>query len=268
MDMNNKHKAVLGIAALILIFMGLAIWYMATHQAPSAIAPMATSTPMTTGPQALVDTDLYYEIRGEYPGSTPLAQSAGAEADTAAVARMKSYMESVAAEFKKNGNFENLTNEDISLQGLDQGRKYVLQAEYETYQGLRTVSYVYTLYEDTLGAHPNAYYRTFTFDLSTGAELTLGDLFTDSAYLQTLSARARTDIPAIVRAKSGTDPDLEYLASGTMPEAANFQNWYIDGASLVLVFPPYQIGPYALGTILDPIPLSALTEKLKAAYRP
>lgn len=273
MELNNKHTAVIGVGVLILVFIGCAIWYMATHQAPAPVGPItaATTTP-TTGtaaePQQIVDNGKYYEITATYPGSTLLRQTTSPQADAAAVATLKTFVEQQIARFKDNGNFENLSAKDIELQGLDAGRKYAFNAEYKTYQGAHTISYVYTLYEDTLGAHPNAYYRTFTFDTATGQDVELSDLFASGNYLETLSTVARADLPNIIRAKTGSAADTDYIASGTLPEADSFQNWYLDGAALVLVFPPYQVGPYAIGTILDPIPLSKLSNILKATYVP
>ena len=273
MELNNKHTAVIGVGVLILVFLGFAIWYMATHQAPAPVGPItaATSTPTTgtgAGPQKIVDNGAYYEITATYPGSTLLRQTSSPQADAAAVATLKTFVEQQITRFKDNGNFANLTPQDVQMQGLDQGRKYAFQAEYKTYQGTHTVSYVYTLYEDTLGAHPNTYYRTFTFDTATGQAIELSDLFTSGTYLERLSTVARTDLPTIIRMMSGSDADTDYIASGTLPEADSFQNWYLDGAALVLVFPPYQVGPYSLGTVLNPIPLSKLSDILKAIYVP
>lgn len=271
MDMNNKHKAVIGVAVLVVVFIGIAIWYMATHQAPTVFVPQtATSTPTTTatGPQHLTDNGQYYEIDAQYPGSTLLVQTAGAQADAAAVATMKSFLAQTIDQFKANANLDNLTPEDIQMQGLGADRKYAFEATYKTYQGPHTVSYVYTLYEDTLGAHPNAYYRTFTFDTKTGAALTLGDLFSSGTYLQVLSSTAREDLPKIISERTGSDADITYIKNGTTANADNFQNWYLDGGNLVLVFAPYQVGPYALGTITDPISLVRLGSILKALYKP
>jgi len=269
--MNNKHKALIGVGILVLIFLIFAIWYMATHQAPKPIGPgIATSTPATvTGPQTITENGKYYEIKGEYPGSTLLKQTTGPRADAQAVSIMKTFLEQEIARFKDNGNFANLSQQDIEIQGLDQGRKYALGAEYETYQGKHTVSFVYTIYSDTLGAHPNTYFRTFTFDTAAGQGLHLDDLFVaDSRYLEKLSNISRVEIPSIIRTKTTITPDTQYIERGTTADADNFQSWYIDGTNLVLVFPPYQVGPYALGTVMVPIQLSRLGDVLKATYVP
>ncbi len=128
---------------------------------------------------------------------------------------------------------------------------------------------MYQIYEDTLGAHPNGYYRTFTYDLQTGQEVTLQDLFLPSIpYLERLSDRARADLPAIIKQMSGGDEgDPSMLADGTSPTADNFQWFYIDSTNLVLIFPPYQVGPYSLGTVTDTIPLAQLADSLKVEYQ-
>jgi hypothetical protein len=274
MDINNKHKALMGVGVLLLVFLCFAIWYMATHQAPAVFAPgTATSTPNTpvstsVGTQTITDNGQYYQISLQYPGSTSLAQTASAQADAAAVAKMKAFFQNEAQNFKENGNFANLTPQDIQMQGLDQGRMYTLSATYKTYQGAHTVSYVYEFVSDTLGAHPNEYYKTYTFDTTSGANLAVGDIFQPNAnYLQLLSTTVRADLPAIINKVQDGAADTDTINVGTMPSTDDFQAWYISGSNLVILFAPYQVGPYSVGTILDPIPLSKFANVLKPAYR-
>lgn len=261
---------------LILVFLCFAIWYMATHQAPSVFAPgTATSTasaaaPITStvGPQQIADHGQYYDITASYPGSTVLKQTSDASADAAAVLAMKTFLQQEADRFKSESNLDAITSQQAQIEGIQPGEKYVFNATYTTYQGSHTVTYVYLLSEDTLGAHPNAYYKTFTFDTTTGQQLALGDIFTPSApYLQTLSTQARADLPAIINAVQADAADTSIIAQGTTPTTDSFANWYIDGKNLVLLFPPYQVGPYSVGTILDPIPLSKIMGALKQGYR-
>jgi hypothetical protein len=273
MDLNNKHRAVLAMGVLIGIFVLIALWYMAGHPAPETFIPQTAQAPTRnvapTGPQHIAEHAKYYDIDVQYPLSTPLAKSPGPTADSGAVAAMKDFLVRDIAQFKSNGNFGNLTPNDIHVQGLDQGRMYSLQGAYKTYQGTHTVSYVYILSEDTLGAHPNTYYHVFTFDTATGAQLSLSDLFASKdSYLQLLSTTTRADLPKIVSDMSKTSADTDYISRGTTPTVENFQNWYVDGSNLVLIFPPYQVGPYSLGTVLDPIPLTKLSKSLVAEFRP
>ena len=56
------------------------------------------------------------------------------------------------------------------------------------------------------------------------------------------------------------------LLSGTAPSEENFSTFYLTDAELVIVFSPYQVGPWAIGTQTLPIPLSEL-QGLRSAYR-
>lgn len=275
MDLKHKHWALIFLGILLAILAAIVAWYAfgsRTAMAPSGGTASSTPQAATTTPEApaahIEEHATYYDIDFAYPSATPLL-SVSADANAKAVASMKASLQDTADQFKKDGNFSNLTHDDIQMMGLDQ-RKEALGAEYKAYAGSRTVSYVFEIYEDTLGAHPNAYYRTFTFDTKTGAPLALADLFAPGAnYLGLLSDIASQQLPAIVADReqvSVSDVDTDYLHSGISPEPESFQDWYIQGGKLVIVFPPYQVGPYALGTIELPIPLSQLSS-LKAEYR-
>lgn len=268
MNLQHKHWAIIAIGLLVAIFAALVIWY--TFGSPKALAPSdtatstptATTTPAAAGPAHITEHAAYYDIDLTYPSGTPLK----GEASARAVASMRAKMQDIATQFKKDGNFANLTHDDIQMMGLDQ-RKMALSSEYTTYTGARTVSYVFVIYEDTFGAHPNAFYTTATFDTQTGDELSLGDLFSAPAYLSVLSSRARSDLPGIIQKMSGYGGDAQYIKNGTEAKAENFQNFAIDGKNLRLIFAPYQVGPWALGTVVDPVPLSALSTVLKAQYQ-
>jgi hypothetical protein len=267
--MRDKHRVVIAIAILIAAFIAIAIWY--SIKSPTALAPTtetasstlpaATTTP--AAPVHISEHATYYDIDLTYPSAAPLPGTANA----AAVARMQGAMQDIATQFKKDGNFANLTHDDIQMMGLDQ-RKEALSSEYTTYTGNRTISYVFTVYEDTLGAHPNAFFTTFTFDTKTGDELSLSDIFASQNYLSVLSTRSRADLPGIIQTMSGAEGDAQYIQMGTEPTTDNFQNFAIDGKTLRLIFSPYQVGPWALGTVTDPIPLSDLSASLKAQYLP
>ncbi|HEX8591265.1 MAG TPA: RsiV family protein [Candidatus Paceibacterota bacterium] len=270
--MNNKHHAVWAVVALLIVFLAILVWRLFIDPTPRALAPggtVATTTPTatTTPPIVLTDSGRYHDAEATYPSVTPLAQSAGAEADAGAVALMKSFVENAM------GGFEERAEEQMpELASIAGGQKYALDIDYSLYESPKTISYVYIIYENTLGAHPNAYYRTFTFDRATGENIHLDELFAPgTSYLERLSARARAELPAIMAKRAETTPDqidAEYINSGTQPMGDSFNNFAIDGTTLRLIFPPYQVGPYAYGTIEAPIPLSDLSSILNPKYRP
>lgn len=272
--MNNKHRALLAIAALIVVFLGLLFWYRIAHRAPGSGVPSqtATTTPETPARTLhLTDSSPYYDIDTAYPSSTPLRASAGAKADLAAVRAMRGFEQNTIEAFKENNGLTNMTAEEFAQMTFGRDAKYAMTIEYKVYESPKTVSYVYSIYQDTLGAHPNTYYRTFTFDRATGNEVGLEDLFASGApYLERLSARTRADLPAIMARMAEITPaevDHDYINSGTLPEADAFQNFAIDGDTLLVIFPPYQVGPYVYGTIIDPVPFSTLSDILNPRYR-
>lgn len=274
-SLNYKHHALIGVGVLLLALVVISIAFQLTrHSSDVVVVKMATSTPSQTGdipanatsslPHKISTSDhgQYYDITIAYPSSAGLP----GQTDAQAVTFMKGFVQNTIDAFKENGNFAKLTPADVKMQKLDHN-KYSLGIDYVTYHGARTVSYVYTIVEDTGGAHPNTFYRTFTFDTQNGGSLGLGGLFTTGTkYLDLLSKQARTDLPAITKKLSGMAVDTKSIVSGTQPQEDSFQNFAIDGNTLRVIFPPYQVGPYSLGTVVDPIPLTL--KAFKGLVRP
>lgn len=267
MNTTEKRNALIGAAVLGLIVIGLLVWYMMTQQVPSYPGPQVISpeTPIAFEKKEVTDASEYHTSRATYPAVTPLIQSAGPDADARAVATMKTYAEGLVAGFKERAGFAELTPEDIATIGLGGDRKYELNADFETSEGTKTTTYVYMVYEDTLGAHPNAYYRTFTFNRATGEAVTLDDLL-EGQYLLRLSEISRAKLATQIAAASGGEANMEYIESGTTPTAENFQNFALKGDTLIIIFPPYQVGPWALGTQMVEIPLAEVADILAPAY--
>jgi hypothetical protein len=189
--------------------------------------------------------------------------SASASADATAVNAMEAWVNITAAQFKDENQLENLSAEDIQTQGLGPDKKYVQSMGYDTYRSAHTLSYLFNIYEDTLGAHPNGYYHSFIFDSATGAQLQLSDLFTPgSKYLDALSTATRASLYASL----GDNAIPEFVDPGTTADASNFQFFAVDGSDLVIFFPPYAVGPYSIGPQTVRIPLLQLTKILKPAY--
>ena len=267
--MDTNKKLLIGGVVLILIILGAVIWYMASHPAPEVPTPQAGEPQGETG--VIRENEQYWEIEASYPASTPLKASAGAGADAHAVEVMKQFAENSVQSFKEENGLLTMTQDDITMQRLDEGRKYALGMEYELHTSDSTVSYVYLMYADTLGAHPNAYYRTFTFDSETGAGLTLGDLFVPgSDYLAKLSSTSRAKlVTQIAEASKVSESQLnmDMIDAGTTPDEDNYLNFYLEGNALVIIFAPYQVGPWALGMQEVRLPASELSAILKAKYQ-
>lgn len=266
MNMDKRTLGILSVIILVSLILIAMVWYMATHPAPAPVPPAVTQ-PVTEEPQSeeIVENSQYFEITAEYPVSVqlPLASNSAAGANVEAV--VKAWTTNTIASFKKENGPETLSPEHAAAMGLGTDRKFALGMEYDTYFSPRTISYVYTIFMDTFGAHPNSFFRTFTFDVTTGRELALSEVFVPgSDYLGALSTKARLKLPGII----GTEyADAEYIASGTMPEATMFQNFYLDGDVLTILFPAYQVGPYVLGAQRLPIPLAEFGDMVRPEFR-
>lgn len=248
---SMQRSSILGVFGILVLV--LLIWYAVTHPVSPAPGPVATSTPAS-----YTEDEPYYTIEAHWPQSTPLP----GDADPAAVLLMKTWVQDTVLEFKKNGDFIGLTQEDIEMRGFNDGRQEALDINYLVSSSPHTISYIFTIYMNTGGAHPNSYFKTFVFDTESGARLALAQLFSPGApYLARLSEISRAKLPGII----GEYADTEYIADGSMPEEENFQDFFFDTDALVILFPPYQVGPYALGPITLRIPAIELKD-LKPQY--
>lgn len=265
--MNHLNRdAIIGFIVLVIIGLGC-VWYVISR-VPPAGTPNTPAAPAetATGPEHITESTDLYTVDAQYPSSTALATSVSADADAAAVASMKAFEQSTIDEFHQSWTgLDDSFMEHIKSENV----KGSLAITYETHQGPNTLSYVYSIYSNTLGAHPNGTYKTFTFDMRTGAELSLADLFAPGTnYAQYLSDYSRAKLPAMIAARENVDVseiNTDMFTAGTTADATNFSDFYLDGTNLVILFPPYAVGPYVLGTMELDIPLSSIAS-LKSDY--
>ena len=233
------------IVALVLLAAGIAVFgFLASRTAPVATTPQ---TQMVAASQSLEEGP-YLRMVVDYPEATS-PERAVIETD----------MRALAAQFKANAQIDSLTPEDVAIQGLGGDRKYTLEAEYKKFEAPAHTSYVYLIYEDTLGAHPNVYFKTFVFDRA-GNKVALSSLFPNNPnWLEELSLLVSTDVSAQYRERAQVD-DLTNLIypEGVSPNEANFSNFVVDGDTLVIFIPPYQVAAYAVGAFEVRIPLASL----------
>ncbi|MBA2706023.1 MAG: DUF3298 and DUF4163 domain-containing protein [Blastocatellia bacterium] len=114
-------------------------------------------------------------------------------------------------------------------------------------------------------AHPNSYTDVINFDLRSGKQLKLADLFKPGAkYLQALSAYCIQDLKKQSKQK-GEDGmlDDDWIQRGTGPDANNFRSWTITKNGLGINFDSYQVAPYAAGPQFVRVPYSALKDIIK-----
>ncbi len=251
--MTLSRDAIIGFVTLTII-VALAFWYVIAHPPTSVSTARQTDTPTH-----VADKGEYYTIDADYPSVTPLV---GADADAKAVGAMKTYLAgSVISDFKNSVDGNNQLIQELKAKGEEIPASFqnlYLNITYKMYQSHRTVSYVFQIEEYTGGAHPNGFYTTFVFDTKTGTKLLLPDLFASgTTYLDFLSTYSRAKLLPMIAEREQVDVsqvDPQMLTDGTTPKDENFQNFYFDGSNFVLLFSPYAVGPYVLGSLELPIP--------------
>lgn len=139
----------------------------------------------------------------------------------------------------------------------------------------------------TGGAHGMPIVASFNLDLSGKKLVALGDLFVDpAAAFKALSdecrrqlegryaARMRDDADAMTPAQVATDAEStkKWVEEGTTPTPESFGTFLIDGLDtkaigVTVIFPPYQVAPYADGTQQVEVPAKVFYDLLKPEYK-
>lgn len=108
----------------------------------------------------------------------------------------------------------------------------------------------------TGGAHPYTVVRTFTFDLATGEERGLTDLF-ESGILERVSELVVERIDD----EHGTG---DWAAEGAAPTEEALGRFMLTPEHLQVWFDEYQVGPYAIGTPSVDVPYDELRDLVPA----
>lgn len=249
----NIKKAV----GLVFIFL-IAMYFLLTNfkKSPENVVDILDSTEET-----ISKTTDFVDIDVTYPTSTSLSGEAGIRAKES----IKKFIVDRTDAFLNMVYTEMLTEQE-KARLLESNRKYAMGIDYNAYTSTKYISYVFNIYEDTGGAHPNSYYATLNFNKN-GEKVELADLFkNDARYLDRLSDLSYNFIikEATKRFESTLDDDqIDWIRMGTAPTPETLQFYYVNGENLVLIFPPYQVSAYAAGTFEAKIPLSKISDILK-----
>jgi hypothetical protein len=202
----------------------------------------------------------YYKITASYPSATGLSLAADAKAR----ATIEQGIAQQIASFKSDSSLDTMTAQDAQMQNISGDHKYTLDMQYKAYTSSTTVSYAYQVYADTLGAHPNAYYKTFVFDQD-GNAVQLADLFdSQSAWLKDLSTLVTKEVTRqLAQLSGGGTVVADLYPEGLAANPDNFQSFYLDGSTLGILIPPYQVAAYAAGSFDVRVPLASLAKDLR-----
>lgn len=146
--------------------------------------------------------------------------------------------DSLKAEFTQVYSGENTL---VSSWDLNQHLRVVLNDSLRLGLSLQQESYLG-------GAHPNRYSLYLYYSLSTGAILSLED-FTPAGNVNGLLQLAEKVLRQEYEVAANTRLETAgfWLEKGALPLPKNF---WVEGDTLHLVYNPYEIAPYAMGTIV------------------
>ena len=114
------------------------------------------------------------------------------------------------------------------------------------------------------GAHGNYYYEGTTFDTMTGEELKIQDIVTD---MPSFRLQATKDIDKYLQENysDGLFEDYQDTVEQIWEGEDGF-NWYLNKSGIMVIFNPYAVGPYAMGSVTVPLPYSAYASYLNQDY--
>jgi len=107
------------------------------------------------------------------------------------------------------------------------------------------------------GAHPSVSCVSVNYDLITGDVLTLGSILTHENALPSLKALVLVELNEFKDALF--DDYKDTINKRFEGEESYDEDWFFTNTGLCFYFSPYEIGPYASGTIVAEIPYDELT---------
>ena len=120
-----------------------------------------------------------------------------------------------------------------------------------------TVSLLFYLEVYEGGAHPSHNYSSLNYNLETGKEIKLSDLFySDSDYLKVISDYCIKEL----HKDSGNNDG--WIEEGAGPKIENFTCFNIASEGLIITFNEYQVAPYVEGAKKVTVPYSELQDVL------
>lgn len=151
--------------------------------------------------------------------------------------------------------------EVYELQKDDWFSNYELTTTYEIVRlDTRVLSVKGWTYEYTGGAHGNSGSGGTTIDLESGQELELSHLMSDHAGFMDKAQEL------VLAELDGRKDELFEDYESYVRQNLETTGWYLNAAGIEFVFTPYEIGPYASGSITVCVPYVEVAEYMKPEY--
>ncbi|MCC3867485.1 DUF3298 and DUF4163 domain-containing protein [Terrisporobacter mayombei] len=169
------------------------------------------------------------------------------------IANFKGNIEKQSEEYKKD--YE-ISNKHSSLP------KFVYEAysQYNvTYNENNLVSIPILTYEFTGGAHGMSVLKSFNYNLKSGEELKLSNIFKDNVDYKNI-------INTYIKKEIKKNKDLYFTGKEGFKGIDDNQGFYLKNDKLIIYFQLYEIAPYYVGIPKFEIPLDEIEGKLNTSY--
>ncbi|MGL4912122.1 MAG: DUF3298 and DUF4163 domain-containing protein [Romboutsia sp.] len=119
--------------------------------------------------------------------------------------------------------------------------QYESYSDYQvTYNKNNLISIPMKLYEFTGGAHGMSYLKSFNYDLVSGKEVKLKDMFKDDLDYKTI-------VNNYIKTEIEKNKDIYFTGEEGFKGISDNQDFYIDKDGIVVYFGLYEIAPYYVG---------------------
>ena len=203
------------------------------------------------------------QLQVEIPGNDAAAQKINdwSEAEAADVWKSGEEMASEAADYIK----------ESAEYATDYQNDYTdsyCYSRFMTYSVMRADAQVISL--ESLdnsyfgGVHGNYYYEGTTFDTMTGEKLKIQDIVTD---MPSFRQQATKDIDKYLQENYSDELFEDYQDTvEQIWESEDGFNWYLNESGIMVIFNPYAVGPFAMGSVTVPLPYSSYASFLNPNY--
>ncbi len=239
--MTERIKHYLGIVLGLIVLGGVVFAVVAPHKVTAPTPEQTTDESLPEGAWAtdivedvvLAEEGKHYAIGVTYPKLR----------NSAATDYLKVFAEEQIATFKAESVPESLPEDTFQ-------QVYTLSVSYDVVRSTTVDTFIFLIATDTGGAHGLQATKTFSFTRE-GALLSIGDLFT------TGPQGLKTIAPYVIETlNEGEFVIPEWIAEGAAATEENYQSFVITNDGIEVIFDPYQVAPYAAGTVRISVPLS------------
>ena len=236
----KEHRFFLLLFALILFNISLSIQYYFLKNKENHRVTEVIHFQNATSEKKMTEEKHPYQLRVYYPVTN--YPTFNKEIDT----KIQSYIQ----DFKKE-----ISNSEVQL-----NQSYTLDILYQEFQTNPYISYVFTVFQDTGGAHPISFYDAISYNIETNQMVTIENLVKENPnFLEIVSKSTREQL-----SKNSKIVNYDMMMEGTLPKIENFKTFAITEEGYLFFFSPYQVAPYSSGKFQVLVPYSVFKEAVSS----